>query len=192
MKNKKIFYITLFAVEFSLLLAAFLVTFFKKIPFYSLFASLSPLYLQALTGLIPGAAAAAVITYLVIKLSVFSEIRELIVSLIQNFNLKIYDIVLIAVLSGICEEALFRGVIQPALGIWLTSFIFIFLHGYFNPFSAKMAFFGVIMFFISSAMGGLYKYLGLFSAVSFHFSYNLTALFIIWFYIKKHPPENLQ
>jgi len=192
MKNKNFFYITLFAVEFSLLLAAFFVVFFKKIPFYSLFASLSPLYLQSITGLLTGAAAAALITYLVVKLPVFSEIRGIIVSLIKNFNLKVYDLVLIAVLSGVCEETLFRGVIQPVLGIWLTSFIFIFLHGYFNPFSAKITLFGIIMFFISSAMGGLYKHLGLFSAVSFHFSYNLTALFIMWFHIKKQPPDNPQ
>lgn len=35
----------------------------------------------------------------------------------------------LALLSGVAEEALFRGPIQAVLGIWLTAFLFALLHG---------------------------------------------------------------
>jgi len=37
--------------------------------------------------------------------------------------------VTLALLSGVAEEALFRGPIQSVLGIWLTAFLFALLHG---------------------------------------------------------------
>ena len=38
------------------------------------------------------------------------------------------EIALLAGLSGVAEELLFRGVLQPALGLWLTSAIFGLVH----------------------------------------------------------------
>ena len=42
--------------------------------------------------------------------------------------LKRRDAFLIALVSGIGEEALFRGVLQPAVGIWFAAAIFAALH----------------------------------------------------------------
>lgn len=38
------------------------------------------------------------------------------------------DLVLVSVFSGVGEEALFRGALQPVLGIWLSSLLFGALH----------------------------------------------------------------
>lgn len=38
------------------------------------------------------------------------------------------DLVLVSVFSGVGEEALFRGALQPLLGIWVTSLLFGALH----------------------------------------------------------------
>lgn len=43
-------------------------------------------------------------------------------------ELKLYEIIAIAVLSGVGEEAFFRGAMQPTLGIWFTTLVFGLLH----------------------------------------------------------------
>ncbi|MCK5689408.1 CPBP family intramembrane metalloprotease [Myxococcota bacterium] len=43
-------------------------------------------------------------------------------------GLKYSEIALIALASGVAEEALFRGVLQPALGLWIATAIFGVLH----------------------------------------------------------------
>ena len=42
--------------------------------------------------------------------------------------LKWYEVVGLALLSGIAEEALFRSALQPLWGIWLTTLLFALLH----------------------------------------------------------------
>lgn len=57
----------------------------------------------------------------------YSELVEkLMRPLFQKFNF--FEIVLVSIASGFCEEVFYRGVIQSICGIWVASLIFGFCH----------------------------------------------------------------
>ena len=66
--------------------------------------------------------------------------------------------------------------IQPLLGIWITSIIFVGLHGYFKFKSAGHIIFGVLMFGLSMGLGYLFEEAGLIAAMVAHAVYDLTML----------------
>ncbi len=69
------------------------------------------------------------------------------------------EIVALALWSGIGEEALFRGVLQPALGLWLSAAIFALLHigpsPRFLPWTAMAFGVGVIFGLLNEWLGCL-------------------------------------
>jgi membrane protease YdiL (CAAX protease family) len=71
------------------------------------------------------------------------------------------------------EEILFRGGIQPYLGIWVTSFVFILLHGYINPFNIALTLYGIFMVFISAGLGYLFEMYGIIASIVAHFLFDL-------------------
>jgi membrane protease YdiL (CAAX protease family) len=75
--------------------------------------------------------------------------------------------------AGVGEEILFRGGIQPYLGIWLTSFVFILLHGYINPFNIALSIYGLFMVLISSGLGYLFEMYGIIASITAHFLFDL-------------------
>jgi len=71
-----------------------------------------------------------------------------------------------AVATGIGEELLYRGALQPVLGIWLTSLIFALGHvQYLNPFFISIFISGLIL-------GWARNRWGLGTAIWSHFMYN--------------------
>lgn len=64
------------------------------------------------------------------SVGLFSRLRETILTEIAPLfgELTWMDALLVAAVSGFCEEILFRGVIQSQCGLWLTSFIFGLFH----------------------------------------------------------------
>lgn len=60
------------------------------------------------------------------QLNMFSNYQELVNTVMKplfaSFNL--FEIVLVSIASGFCEEVFYRGVLQSFLGIYLASFIF--------------------------------------------------------------------
>lgn len=64
-------------------------------------------------------------------------------------------------------------------GIWITSFVFIFLHGYLNPLNWRMSLFGVIMYGVALALGFIFINFGLIPAMVFHFVYDFTAFTVL-------------
>ena len=157
---------------------ALIINTFTKIPIKIIFNALHPIYLQIPTGLAIGAILGFLSAYMVIKLRFFKIINTLITDLITKFNLSLFDIILISLLAGVGEEILFRGVLQNLWGIWITSFIFILLHGYFNPKNLNMSVFGIIMFFLSSIIGYTYEIVGMAAAMSLHVAFDFIVLFI--------------
>jgi len=176
--DKKFLYIMLFLLELALVIIAFVLTLFAKTRFASLFSFHSPA-LALFIIITAGAGAAVLISLLVVKLSVFSPVYDLLKQLVAGFKLSIADAFVIALTAGICEEILFRAVLQPMWGIWITSFVFILLHGYFNPLNWRMSLFGLLMFCLSLAIGFVYMNYGLIPAMALHFTYDFTALTII-------------
>lgn len=173
---KKLLYLILFTVEIFLVFVAFIILAIKKQSFYSILNLPRTQNIFLLIIIIIIATAIAIsIGLSVIRFPLFKDIKKIIYEVINNFNLNTSDFFFISTIAGICEEMLFRGVLQPILGIWMTSFLFILLHGYFNPFNWQMSIFGLLMFCLSIGLGFIYIKYGLIAAIIFHITYDFVA-----------------
>jgi len=173
--SKKTLYLISLGGELFLALVAIIILAIKKQSFVSIVnLNQTPNALLFIILIFCASAIAIFLELLVIRFTFFSEIKKLIDEIINNFNLNLLDAFLIPIIAGICEEILFRGVLQPMLGIWLTSFIFIFLHGYFNPASWRMCVFGILMYGLSLILGLIYIKYGLITVIIFHIVYDTT------------------
>ncbi len=110
----------------------------------------------------------AMIGWQIIKLPFQKQTRYKYASLIQNLNLKFSDIILVSFCAGIGEELFFRGGIQPLAGVWVTSIIFVALHGYLNPFNWKLSIYGIYMTLVIAGIGYLKIHYGLASSMIAH------------------------
>lgn len=95
--------------------------------------------------------------------------RKFFSGLIGQLNLRFIDILFISFCAGAGEEILFRGAIQPYLGVWITAILFVALHGYINPFNWRISIYGILMCLIIAGIGYLNDHVGLTSAIAAHF-----------------------
>jgi membrane protease YdiL (CAAX protease family) len=91
------------------------------------------------------------------------------------FNFSIQEILFLSFCAGVGEEIVFRGMIQPWLGILTTSFMFIALHGYLSYSSWPKVIFGLILFAVGTLLGILGAYVGLLAAIVAHILYDIVA-----------------
>jgi hypothetical protein len=91
------------------------------------------------------------------------------------FNFSLQEILFLSFCAGVGEEIVFRGMIQPWLGILTTSFLFIALHGYMSYSSWPKVIFGLILFAVGTILGVLGEYLGLLAAIVAHIIYDVIA-----------------
>lgn len=91
------------------------------------------------------------------------------------FNFSFQEILFLSFCAGVGEEIVFRGMIQPWLGILTTSFMFIGLHGYMSYSSWPKVIFGLILLFVGTLLGVLGEYVGLLSAIIAHILYDIVA-----------------
>ncbi|MFN0274884.1 MAG: lysostaphin resistance A-like protein [Chitinophagales bacterium] len=96
--------------------------------------------------------------------------------LISKFRVNYFDVFFLSFCAGVGEEIFFRAAIQPWLGIWLTSLLFIGLHGYLNLKDKPLFIYGVVLFFVSLGFGFLMEYAGLWSAMIAHFLIDVLLL----------------
>ncbi len=135
---------------------------------------------QISLGGLAGCLAAAVIMFLAGRPPVVGVMNDFyIVKVISEVEFTPFDRIQLSLFAGVGEELLFRGAIQPLLGIWITSFIFIGIHGYFKFKSTGHLLFGVMMFGLSVLLGYLFEYAGLIAAMSAHAVYDIVMLWWI-------------
>lgn len=91
------------------------------------------------------------------------------------FNFSKQEILFLSFCAGVGEEIVFRGMIQPWLGILTTSFLFIALHGYMSYSSWPKVIFGLILFAVGTVLGILGEYVGLLAAIVAHIIYDIVA-----------------
>ena len=91
------------------------------------------------------------------------------------FNFSVQEILFLSFCAGVGEEIVFRGMIQPWLGIITTSFLFISLHGYMSYSSWPKVIFGLILFAVGTLLGILGAYVGLLAAIVAHILYDIVA-----------------
>lgn len=118
---------------------------------------------------------------LLLQAPVFDVLPNRVEVMIQNMNLTVLDALFLSLCAGIGEELLFRVGVQHYLGTWITSILFVAIHGYLNPKNWRMSLYGLIVlpFVVLLAYG--YEHFGLWFCIGAHFSYD----FILFMAIRK-------
>lgn len=180
--------ITIFVEAFLLLLA----TVWSQLINLPLAAHLVPNARFILLGSVVGIGMAA-LGYALFKLfksvGMFSQMQDLIYNYLMPLvsNLRWPDLLLLAAVSGFCEEVFFRGVLQPQFGLVLTSVVF----GFFHDPSFKHVSYSVVAFLYGLLLGWLYDYTGsLWIPIMAHIVHNFISLCILRFVMK--PPAATQ
>lgn len=143
-----------------------------------------PVGWQLVTGIASGAVSAG-IALLLITSKFFKNERRYYYEMISRLDLSIAGIFLISLSAGIGEEIFFRAGLQPLLGVWPTSIIFVLLHGYLNVTNRRILTYGILMVFIIAGFGYLFRYTGLFTVMSAHAIFDIILLLHIYSNRKK-------
>jgi membrane protease YdiL (CAAX protease family) len=152
-------------------IAYFILSFSSKIHYFEMFeyeniaASIS-------IGLGFGAVG-AFIGILILKLPALKETSTFYASLFKDLELQWTDIVFYSFCAGVGEEILFRGALQPLMGLWWAAILFVVLHGYISTKDWKKSIYGVFLTLISAGFGYLTLYLDIFSAMAAHFIFDV-------------------
>ena len=174
--NRKIFFLLglVTLLGFSTL-GAIIIEWVLEMPFLSAFEQITPWYFQISSGIIYGLLTSW-IAWQIVKSDLLTPVRGFFAELIQELHLKNYEIVFISFCAGVGEEILFRGAIQPFLGIWITAILFVALHGYINPFNWRLSVYGIALCFFIAGLGYMCEHIGLISAISAHFVIDVMLL----------------
>jgi membrane protease YdiL (CAAX protease family) len=168
---------SLLSFLFYLSLSLLLIYFFHEGGFAAIFEQGYSITVQMAIGLSAGIAAALVVMFLSSRSPIADVLDDFaLFRVIANTKFSPFDRVQISLFAGAGEEILFRGAIQPILGIWVTSIIFIAIHGYFKFKSIGHILFGLMLFSLSMMLGVLYEVSGLISAMAAHAIYDLVML----------------
>lgn len=100
----------------------------------------------------------------------------LIMKELKKISLTNPQIFQISIVAGISEEILFRAAIQPLIGIWLTSLVFIGIHGYIRFKTPGHSLFTLFTFLLSVLLGLLFLQFGIISAMIAHAVYDIILL----------------
>jgi membrane protease YdiL (CAAX protease family) len=145
-----------------------IIALFHNEPVEHTFTRGSDWHYQLLLGLELGGIASLNLLWM-LKLPFLREPRDFFSNLIRDARVTVWDILFVSLAAGIGEEIFFRGAIQPFLGVWITAFLFVALHGYLNPFDMGMLVYGLLMLVVSALLGYWFERYGIYSAMTAHF-----------------------
>lgn len=114
--------------------------------------------------------------------------------LVKGINPSIPEILFYSFCAGVGEELLFRAGIQSlftdaTLGVWLTSIIFIALHGYLSISDPVLTVYGILMVGVSAGMGYLLLQWGIYASIASHFIFDVIMFLYLMYY--PHLPEDM-
>ncbi len=141
--------------------------FFNDHNFQIVFRSYIPIWEQLVIGLMVGIIAGLLAWYISESKWVSPKSSKYL-GLIGQLNLSHLDIIIISLCAGIGEELLFRGAIQPFLGIWTTAFFFVIIHGYIDPRDWRISIYGLSMTLLIAFLGFMTDEYGIWSAAIAH------------------------
>ncbi len=104
----------------------------------------------------------------IVNLSFMSQVKKNYGRLFAGMKISALDVWLISICAGVGEEIFFRGALQPLMGVWITSVVFVAVHGYLNPWDWRISIYGVIMTGFIIVIGFMADHLGLLSAIIVH------------------------
>ena len=169
-------------------IAYLILAFSDEIEYFNMFQH-DQLLTSVAVGLGFGAFAAAA-GILLLKLPLLRETNTFYTSLFKGLDLHWTDIFFYSLCAGVGEEILFRGALQPLMGLWVAAILFVLLHGYISSKDWKKSIYGVFLILVSAGFGYLTLYFDLYAAMAAHFIFDV----IMFFKLKKDahlgPSEN--
>ena len=127
-------------------------------------------------------ALAAVASYTSFRLTAKSEATANTIMAYGKLDLSGLNPVWISLAAAIGEELLFRAALQPSLGVWLTSIIFLVTHTpvyQFRKLNMATLVQAAGVFGASVALGFIYEYVGLLAAMMVHAALDVVGLYVV-------------
>lgn len=178
--SSKLLLLSVLSTTAYLLISILIFRFLRDGNLYTAFAHGYATSFQLSIGIVAGALAAGIIGFIIKRPPVADVLNDFyIIEAVSKMKLTNFDRAQLSAFAGAGEELLFRGAIQPILGIWITSVIFIGIHGYFKFTSLGHIIFGVMMFSLSMMLGYLFEYAGLIAAMTAHAVYDVIMLQLV-------------
>ncbi len=139
-----------------------------------------PIAAQIGWGVAFGLAISVPSTVVVFFVPLFSSLRRQLLGLVGRLDLDALNPLWISLSAGIGEELLFRGALQPILGIWWASFIFTLAHfrsGEFYSMNWQKLIYAASVFIAGLFLGYVFLEIGLIAAIVTHTIVNVVSLF---------------
>ncbi len=105
--------------------------------------------------------------------------------MVENYgklDLRGWNPLWIALLAGFGEELLFRGALQPLVGLWISSLLFVLVHARayrFRQFNKAVLIQALGLFAMSIALGLMARFAGLLTAMIVHAAIDVAGLYAI-------------
>lgn len=115
----------------------------------------------------------AFLTLLFMGAPVFNELPNRVEIMVRNMHLTVWDAIFLSICAGVGEELLFRAGLQFLLGPWITSIVFVAVHGYLNPLNWRVTLYGLIVLPFIFLISFGYDHFGQWFSIGAHFSYDL-------------------
>lgn len=109
-----------------------------------------------LTGALAGGAFSLAALALLGRVPSLKRIQRLLTTWLDMHALRAYHAILFGLLAGIPEEILFRGALQPELGLLITSVVFGALHAITPAYFVYATVAGLLLGVMAAATGGLW------------------------------------
>jgi membrane protease YdiL (CAAX protease family) len=148
---------------------------FQEITFFELLKRGRSLPVQVLIGFTYGSLSALLALFIINK-KFFRKEKKYYHDKISSLELNNSGIVFISICAGVGEEIFFRAALQPFLGIWLTSILFVAIHGYLNPFNWVISVYGFFMTLVIAGFGYLMEFSGLITVIIAHTIFDMILL----------------
>ncbi len=149
---------------------------------HTIFEALShgfPLWKQLTVGAAIGVAMGGVFSVAVFMIPWFEALRDKAREIVNAIRPRWYDLVVLSLAAGWGEEILFRGALQPVVGIWIASLLFAAAHGMLNFHSKGQIAYTAFLFLAGFGLGLVYEWAGLVACMTLHAVYDMTALAIM-------------
>jgi membrane protease YdiL (CAAX protease family) len=127
-------------------------------------------------------ALAAVASYLSFRLTAQSEATANTIKAYGRLDLSGLNPVWISLAAAIGEELLFRAALQPLLGVWITSIVFLLTHTpvyQFRRLNRATLVQALGVFGASVVLGFIYQYVGLLAAMMVHTALDVIGLYVV-------------
>jgi hypothetical protein len=134
---------------------------------YLIFKSGWPVWYQLPVGVASGVVL-GILLRAYLRMKFMAEIQTFYRGLLKPIGLEKKEYVFLSVCAGVGEEILFRGVVQHFAGIYVTSVLFVALHGYLNPTNWRLMMYGLILTAIFIGVGFMASYIGIYACILLH------------------------